>query len=1127
MERGLARVLVISLACIGTSVPLLAHADATSTDSTASSTPSSVAADDEYRMDAGSVLIAGSIGEATASSTESNDTLDPSYPAEAVCDDTGPSHQTGRFILYSDGSFRYQPAADFVGTDSFTYILCDDPASAHPKTLAGPATVTIKVGKSSQMITLVGFPEATSSIPAAPVPERTGAVAEDDAYAMEADTMFVAGNLPGATASSTLANDTLDPAYPREGLCDGTPPAHNAGHAANGKTMNYALLSDGSFRYRPEAGFVGTDSFTYYLCDDPSIWGPNGSGSETRLSDPVTVTIYVEEVPMHTVQVGSSVTLSATASSGLPVMLAVNGACTLSGSTLSFTAVGTCSITASQPGDEDYVAAPDVVRSIPVTAPPPPPPAPTTPAVDSVLFLPGIEGSRLYEGTGCGGAAEEKLWDPVADSNLGVLSGAGDAKVRRLFLDANGESICPDIYTKEGGVLDTVRGASFYAPLMGSMDALVASTTIDMRAWEPIAYDWRLSLDDLIANGAERDGRIYYEEATGTPYIVQELRRLAQASATGKVTIIAHSNGGLVAKKLLQSLGDAEASKLVDKLILVAVPQTGAPEDIGSLLVGYNAGIYHYDIPIVSNAAARAFAQDSPMAYHLLPSEDYLESTAPDNALPVVKFESALYQKEADAYGSTIANRSALDDFLLAAAGDREKPDEADLNSLEILNPTLIHYANTAHAALDTWTPPASIEVDQIAGWGNDTVAGIDFYDNPLAKVANADAAFQKEYRPIFTEDGDGTVPTPSALQMASSTSVHRYWVDLNKILRTSGQTYKHADIFAAADVRSFINGLLGASSIGQPDTIYPTQPKPIKEDKKLIFILHSPLTLQLTDSSGNATGLSANGSVTQNISGAEYGQFGETQYVIAPAGSSYTVQMHGKAAGTFSLDLEESEGGTITASSSITNVPTTANTTATLAVSGSVSGAGQLSVDENGDGSDVITVVPQAGKTVTYQPPQSSDSETTGSSAGDGSAASGSGGSSAGSGASASAGSISVPVVASVPAPAQVVSTSTAISTETQEGVASSTKDAAVASAKEVHVEATSATRALRMATQTLPATASRARPESASSTVSAGNLQAASVYAAASQQPWFTAVAAAVYNGIYNAWRFILHIL
>ncbi|MFH1178513.1 MAG: hypothetical protein V1711_02205, partial [bacterium] len=44
--------------------------------------------------------------------------------------------------------------------------------------------------------------------------------------------------------------------------------------------------------------------------------------------------------------------------------------------------------------------------------PPPPDPCDTPEACASnVLFLPGIEGSRLYEGNGCGKGGEEKLWE--------------------------------------------------------------------------------------------------------------------------------------------------------------------------------------------------------------------------------------------------------------------------------------------------------------------------------------------------------------------------------------------------------------------------------------------------------------------------------------------------------------------------------------------------------------------------------------------------------------------------------------------------------------------------------------------------------------------------------------------
>jgi len=58
--------------------------------------------------------------------------------------------------------------------------------------------------------------------------------------------------------------------------------------------------------------------------------------------------------------------VSATASSGLPVSFGATGGCAVSGATVTLTAAGTCTITASQPGNAIYEAAPDVARSFTV-----------------------------------------------------------------------------------------------------------------------------------------------------------------------------------------------------------------------------------------------------------------------------------------------------------------------------------------------------------------------------------------------------------------------------------------------------------------------------------------------------------------------------------------------------------------------------------------------------------------------------------------------------------------------------------------------------------------------------------------------------------------------------------------
>ena len=753
--------------------------------------------------------------------------------------------------------------------------------------------------------------------------------------------------------------------------------------------------------------------------------------------------------------------------------------------------------------------------------------APPAPRISNVMFLPGIEGSRLYEGTGCGKPSEEMLWEPVEgagqDALLGVVLGAGDAKVAQLALDASGESVCPDIYTKADDIIGAAGGSNVYASIMSEMDGLKQDGTI--RDWEPVAYDWRLSLDDLLAKGSEHDGKIYYDEATSTPYIEQTLRSLAASSATGKVTIIAHSNGGLLAKALLRKLGDAEAARLVDKVILVAAPQSGAPSDVGSLLVGYGAGLYsnigklENVITVVSNKAARVFTQDSPMAYHLLPSEEYLESTMGDPARRVVNFSGDAYAKEEAAYGSTIANISALDDFLLAKDGGRSQADDADLLSAKILNPSLIDYANSEHSSLDAWAPPPGITVDQIAGWGVDTVAGIDFYTVPGQALSAVAASPARMYRPLFVEDGDGTVTTPSALMMASSTQVKRYWLNLDSYKVATSVQRKHGDIFEVPQLRDFIKDLVENSASIPPAYISENQPLPIKEVKKLTFFLHSPLTLQLTDSSGAVTGIASDGTVSENIPGSTYGEFGEVKYVSVPEGGSYDLLMRGQGSGTFSLDLQESTGGAVTTTSSFADVPVTESTLASLSISNGVDTASPLAVDEQGDGKNVITLTPEAGETVQYAPAAPVP------------AAAG-----ARKSEPVSPGSISIPAVSAVmrsdplpstpPSPSAAtlsLATTLAAAVSALPHVATTSAAAASGTRAAIAFEQKPTARRLSASAPSAPAT----NAQGGEAAARPGESAVAAVALAASVQPLLTQIVGSLYTGLHMLWSALAHFL
>ena len=227
----------------------------------------------------------------------------------------------------------------------------------------------------------------------------------------------------------------------------------------------------------------------------------------------------------------------------------------------------------------------------------------------------------------------------------------------------------------------------------------------------------------------------------------------------------------------------------------------------------------------------------------------------------------------------------------------------------------------------------------------------------------------KKQYRPIFIEDGDGVVPIPSALMMSEGKNVKRYWVDLREASKSEKKKYDHGNLFELNSLRDYVISILIDKQSSTAYT-YDHQPKPVNPEKKLIFQLHSPLTLGLYDSSGNFTGLNPDGSVSESIPGAQYGEFGEVKYLIAPAGQEYQLVMLGQSEGTFSLDIQEQTGNTVTSSATIADVPTTASTVAKLTITNGVADASSLQVDTDGNGTTDTTLSVQAGKTVNYAPP-------------------------------------------------------------------------------------------------------------------------------------------------------------
>ena len=632
----------------------------------------------------------------------------------------------------------------------------------------------------------------------------------------------------------------------------------------------------------------------------------------------------------------------------------------------------------------------------------PPPPPPTH---SSILFLPGIEASRLYRGGRPDeGGGEKSLWEPLNNQNA-----------KDLFLDENGKEPSPllpeySVYTRD--VIDEAyipqAGTNIYKSFLAELEKM-KNTDKSIADYSAIPYDWRLSINDILImgnkTGSGNSAKISYTDGVPATYIISELRRLVAGSQNGKVTIVAHSNGGLVAKGLLKMLADAHDPLLdkVDKLVLVAVPQLGTPSSILALLHGYKQGIPDDRFSFfLSEYISREFAHNMTSAYNLLPSEKYFGYVD----TPVVTFGS-----------EKIHSTNSLHNFLTDTYGRVDSGDK-DTDTPTSLRDGFLTNSESLHSWLDVWTPPVNMEVVEVAGWGvPDTVSGVK-YTMSHGKI---------QPRPTWTIDGDGTVVTPSALWTNGNASTTRYWVDLDAYNIFLVRHENHKSLLEVPQLITYIKNIIitGQSTTTLPTYISTTTPTTFSTIPRLVYSLHSPLTLDIYDDFGNHTGISTTtGKLEEQIPGTYFIQFGEEKYIFTNTGSGLHIAMSGYATSTFTFSVEQLQGDNTISSVTFQDIPTTPTTRVSIGVTSDISTISSLLVDSDSNGTADITLAPVIGGTVTYTAPSPVSTSTP---------VSNSSGSSApapvgnGMPVSSGLGPISAPVIA-------LVSTSTSLSTTTPE---------------------------------------------------------------------------------------------
>lgn len=174
------------------------------------------------------------ISQADSYSTTKNLTLTVNAASGVLANDTdadgnsltavlvsGPGH--GSLTLNANGSFTFAPAANFVGSDSFTYRANDGSANS------AVTTVTLTIN----------------------APPNSAPVTQADSYSTTKNV-----TLSVNAASGVLANDTDADGNPLTAVL-----VNSTAHGA------LTLNANGSFSYVPGVNFVGSDAFTYRAND--------------------------------------------------------------------------------------------------------------------------------------------------------------------------------------------------------------------------------------------------------------------------------------------------------------------------------------------------------------------------------------------------------------------------------------------------------------------------------------------------------------------------------------------------------------------------------------------------------------------------------------------------------------------------------------------------------------------------------------------------------------------------------------------------------------------------------------------------------------------------------------------
>jgi hypothetical protein len=461
-----------------------------------------------------------------------------------------------------------------------------------------------------------------------------------------------------------------------------------------------------------------------------------------------------------------------------------------------------------------------------------------------LLIIPGTLGTEIWKQT-------EKLWPDV--DRMTSITQPSDAFMDPMAFKSDGTPL--DTSLSLGEVVGKPRAEFDYSDLL--VQDLISSGYVKDQNLFFFPYDWR---DDIEKNSEN--------------FLKTKVAELASSSPTGTIDIVAHSQGGLLIKRLLFDHPDYQAK--VGKLIFVGTPNLGAPKAAKALLFGDSFGVEKWRIGL-DPLEMKKIGQNMPAVYQLLPSQAY--------------FDHNPYLSE-------------IDNGIRKNYTTYEQSTAALKKSIYQLNSGLIDSANTFHTQnFDNMDfSNSGIDSYNIMGCESPTIGHI------LANDTGSD--LDLDYVP-----GDGTVPLFSA---SNINGAHNFYV--------LSQDTMHGTMLTHDGIRQKIVNILNNKQALVTD-ITSNPALCVFEGNKVS--VHSPVNMDIYDELGQHVGLNANRTLDEQIGGVQYDILGHEKFAFLPVGHTYTIKLTATDKGTFDFYSEKVEGETTLSTAYYNAIPITTTSTA------------------------------------------------------------------------------------------------------------------------------------------------------------------------------------------------------